>query len=45
MVQIPVYTLPVWEYYHKSVHQPIPTHENRKHPRNFQNKSVSCTFN
>ena len=44
-VQITVYTLPVWEYYYKSVHQPIPTRENREHPGNFQNKSVSSAFN
>ena len=26
--------------YYKSVHQPIPTSENREHPGNFQNESV-----
>ena len=31
--------------YYKSVHQPIPTHENREHPGSFQNKSVSSAFN
>ena len=31
--------------YYKSVHHPIPTRENRKHPRNFQNKSASSAFN
>ena len=31
--------------YYKSVHHPIPTHENREHPGNFQNKSVSSVFN
>ena len=30
--------------YCKSVHHPIPTRENREHPRNFQNKSVSSAF-
>ena len=30
--------------YYKSVHQPIPTGENREHPGNFQNKSVSSAF-
>ena len=30
--------------YYKSVHQPISTRENRKHPDNFQNKSVSSAF-
>ena len=44
-VQIPVYTLPVWEYYYKSVHQPIPAWENWEHPGNFQNKSGSSAFN
>ena len=29
----------------KSVHQPIPSRENREHPGNFQNKSVSFAFN
>ena len=38
-------TLPVWEYYYKSVHQPIPTRENREHPGNFQSESVSSAFN
>ena len=27
--------------YYKSVHHPIPPRENREHPGNFQNKSVS----
>ena len=31
--------------YYKSVHQPIPSRENREHPGNFQNKSVSSDFN
>ena len=31
--------------YYKSVHHLIPTRENRKHPSNFQNKSVSSAFN
>ena len=31
--------------YYKSVHQPIPSRENRQHPGNFQNKSVSSAFN
>ena len=31
--------------HYKSVHQPIPTRENREHPGNFQNKSVSSAFN
>ena len=31
--------------YYKSVHHPIPTRENRKHPGNFQNKSVNSAFN
>ena len=31
--------------YYKSVHQPIPTRENREHPGNIQNKSVSSAFN
>ena len=31
--------------YYISVHLPIPTHGNRKHPGNFQNKSVSSPFN
>ena len=31
--------------YYKSVHHPIPTSENREHPGNFQNKSVSSAFN
>ena len=30
---------------YKSVHQPIPTRENREHPGNFQNKSASSAFN
>ena len=31
--------------YYKSIHHPIPTCENREHPRNFQNKSVSSAVN
>ena len=31
--------------YYKSVHQPISTRENREHPGNFQNESVSSAFN
>ena len=31
--------------YYKSVHYPIPTRENREHPGNLQNKSVSSAFN
>ena len=31
--------------YYKSVHHPISTHGNRKHPGNFQNKSVDSPFN
>ena len=31
--------------YYKSVHQPIPTRENRKHPGNFQSESVNSAFN
>ena len=30
--------------YYISVHHPIPTRENREHPDNFQNKSVSSAF-
>ena len=30
---------------YKSAHHPIPTRWNRKHPGNFQNKSVSSSFN
>ena len=30
--------------HYKSVHHPIATHENRKYPGNFQNKSVSSAF-
>ena len=30
---------------YKSVQQLIPTRENRKHPGNFEKKSVSSTFN
>ena len=30
--------------YCKSVHHSIPTSENREHPGNFENKSVSSTF-
>ena len=31
--------------YYRTVHHPIPTHENREHPDNFQNKSVNSAFN
>ena len=31
--------------YYKSVHQSIPTRENREHPGNFQNELVSSAFN
>ena len=31
--------------YYKSVHQPIPACENRGHPGNFQDESVSSVFN
>ena len=31
--------------YYKKVHRPIPTREDREHPCNFQNKSVSSAFN
>ena len=31
--------------YYKSVHQPIPTRENREHPGNLQSESVSSDFN
>ena len=31
--------------YYKSFHQHVPTCENREHPGNFQNKSVSSGFN
>ena len=31
--------------YYESVHHPIPTRENREHPGNFQNKSISSAFN
>ena len=30
--------------YYKSVHQSIPTRENREHADNFQNKSVFSAF-
>ena len=30
--------------YYKSIHHPIPTRENKKHPGNFRNKLVSSTF-
>ena len=30
---------------YKSIHHPIRTRENREHPGNFQNKSVSFAFN
>ena len=31
--------------YYKSVHHLIPPRENREHPDNFQNKSVSSAYN
>ena len=31
--------------YYKSIHHPIPTRENKEHPGDFQNKSVSSAFN
>ena len=31
--------------YFKTVHQPIPTRENREHPDNFQSESVRSGFN
>ena len=31
--------------HYKIVHHAIPTSENREHPGNFQNKSVSSGFN
>ena len=31
--------------HYKGVYHPIPTRENREHPGNFQNKSVSSAFN
>ena len=31
--------------YYKGVHQTIPTRENKEHPGNFQNESVSSAFN
>ena len=31
--------------YYKCVHHPIPNCENREHPGNLQNKSVSSAFN
>ena len=31
--------------YYKSVHYHIPTRQNKEHPGNFQNKSVSSAFN
>ena len=31
--------------YYKSVYQPIPTHESREHPGNFQNESVRSALN
>ena len=37
--------LAIWEYDYKKVYQPILTRENREHPDNFQNKSVSSAFN
>ena len=30
---------------YKSIHQPIPTRENKEYPGNFQSESVSSTFN
>ena len=30
---------------YKNVHYPFPTHKNKEHPDNFQNKSVSTAFN
>ena len=42
------YLLPTYRgnvNYYKSVHHPIPTLGNRKHPGHFQNKSVNSTFN
>ena len=32
-------------YFYKSVHQPIPTRENRENSGNFQSESVSSAFN
>ena len=31
--------------YYKSVHQPIPTHENKENPGNFQKELVISAFN
>ena len=31
--------------FYESVHHPVPTRVNRRHPDNFQNKSVSSPFN
>ena len=31
--------------YYKSVHDPIPTRENKEHAGNFQNKSLRSAFN
>ena len=31
--------------HYKSVHQPIPTRDNREHPGNFQNESGNSAFN
>ena len=31
--------------YYKSVHHPFSSPENKEHPANFQNKSVSSAFN
>ena len=31
--------------YYKSVHQPVPTLENREHPGNFRVMSVTSSFN
>ena len=30
--------------YYKSVHQPIPTRENKEHPGNFQSESIRSAF-
>ena len=40
-------SLTCWSYvnYYKNVDHLIPTGENREHPGNFQNKSVSSAFN
>ena len=31
--------------YYKTVHQPIPTRENKEHPGNFQSESIRSAFN